>query len=167
MVEMAIDIVAQNREALKWILNYHELRKTYISLQDEFSEIAATAYTGMPHGSGVGNPTMHKSIKLMDLEYYKKWLIVIEMMERTLSEKRQEFLNLRRQVEDELREEAEKSIDKSAGRPGWVGKTQVRYAEWHERRYGRGFVPSKRVMHDWMDNIIDVTARLAIRQGAL
>ncbi|MCM0759964.1 hypothetical protein M7775_15505 [Sporomusa sphaeroides DSM 2875] len=159
MVELAIDINAQNREALKWILNYHELRKTYISLTEEFSEIAATAYTGMPHGGGVGNPTMHKSIKLMDLEYHKKWLIVIEMMERTLSEKRLTFLDLRRR--------AECMGNNNVGRPGWVGYTQVKYADWHDRRYGREFVPSKRVMYNWMDNIVEITVRLAIRQGLL
>ncbi|WP_373325644.1 hypothetical protein [Sporomusa paucivorans] len=159
MVELAIDINAQNREALKWILNYHELRKAYISLTEEFSEIAATAYTGMPHGSGVGNPTMHKSIKLMDLEYHKKWLIVIEMMERTLSEKRQVYLEFRRRAE---------CLDNNAvGRPGWVGYVQARYADWHERRYGQGYPPSKQTMSKWMNDIVDVTVRLAIRQGIL
>lgn len=159
MVELAIDINAQNREALNWILNYHELRKEYIALTEEFSELAATAYTGMPHGSGVGNPTMQKTIKLMDLKYQEKWLITIEMMERILSEKRLAFLEFRRR--------AECLEGRTVGRPDWVGYVQVKYADWHERRYCRAFVPSKRVMHNWMDNIVEITVRLAIRQGIL
>lgn len=71
-----------------------------------------------------------------------------EYMERTLSGKR---------------------LDRSrdVGRPGWVDYVQARYAEWHDRRYGQGYPPSKRTMIGWMDNIIDVTVRIAIKQGVL
>ena len=159
-MELAIDIKKQNLEALRWILNYSQYRESYIQMQAEFNEVAATQYTGMPHGSGVGNPTIKKAVSLAEIERMKKWIMTIEYMERTLSEKRLAFLEFRRRAE---------CLDRSrdVGRPGWVDYVQARYAEWHDTRYGHGYPPSKRTMIDWMDNIIDVTVRIAIKQGVL
>lgn len=159
MVGFAIDIQRQNKEALKWILNYAEKRDSYIAQSASFSELGATAYTGMPHGSEVGDPTLKKGITLIDLEYQKKWLMVIEKMELTLSDKRKIFLELRRRAE--LIETSE------VGRPGWVGYVQAKYADWHYRQYGKGYPPSKQTMCKWMNDIVDVAVRLAIREGVL
>ena len=158
-MDLAIDTAKEDREALRWILNYHELRKAYIALTTEFNEIAATAYTGMPHGSDVGKPTENKTVTLMELERQKTWLITIECLEKTMSEKARAFLEFRRRAE---------CVEcNNVGRPGWVDYVQVRYGEWHERRYGRAFVPSRRVMYNWMDKMVDVTVRIAIRKGCL
>jgi hypothetical protein len=159
-MEVAIDIKKQNKEALHWILNYSLLRETYIHSMYGFNEIAATVYTGMPHGSGTGNPTVNKAITLSELEHQKKWLMTIECMESTLSEKRKAFLEFRRRAEQ---------LDNGCevGRPGCLDYVQVKYAEWHQKRYGYGFPPSKQTMCRWMKDIIDVTVRIAIRQGVL
>lgn len=151
----------EDKEALNWILNYHDLRGSYISNLSEFNEIAATTYTGMPHGTDIGRPTEGKTVTLMDLEKQKSWLITIECLEKTMSEKGRAFLNFRRQ--------AEIMADKKngAGRPGWVDYVQVKYGEWFYKRYGRPFIPSRRVMYNWMNKMVDVTVRIAIRKGCL
>jgi len=158
---LAIDIKKQNKEALKWILNFADLRNTYIAAAANFSTLGSTNYSGMPKGSDVGNPTLNKAVTLTELERQKLWIMTIEAMEMTLSEKKQAFLELRRRAEELNSKKREK------GRPGWIDYVQPRYADWHERRYSCAFVPSKRVMYNWMDELIDITVRIAIRGGIL
>lgn len=157
------DIKKQNKEALKWILNYHEFKQSYIEELAQFSEIGATVNTGLPGGSEVGNPTMKKGIKLVDIEHHKQWLMSVEQMEQTLSEKKKAFLEFRRRAEVLVVEEEKDG----AGRPGWTDYVQVKYAEWFDRRYGNESVPSRQTMTDWMNKMVDATVRIAIRNKCL
>lgn len=154
-----IDVQRQNKEALKLILNYTEMRKAYIDATAAFTDIAATAYTGMPHGSGTSNPTHNKAVKLVDIDALKDKLMVVESMEKTLSEKKRAFLDFRRR--------AEVVETKGVGRPPWVDYVQARYGMWHEQRYGVAFVPSRRAMITWMNDIVDVTVRIGIKLDVL
>lgn len=158
---VAIDIKKQNKEAIDWILNFKERRDSYISDSANFSMLGSTNYSGMPKGSDTGNPTLNKAVTLTELERQKLWIITIESMESTLSEKRRIFLEFRR------RAEALQKEHDSPGRPGWVEYVQIRYGEWHEYRYGKGFVPSRHALHKWLNELIEITVRIAIRQGIL
>lgn len=154
-----IDVQKQNKEALKLILNYTEMRKAYIEATAAYSEIAATAYTGMPHGSGTSNPTQNKAVKLVDIDALKDKLMVVESMEKTLSEKRRAFLDFRRR--------AEVMETKGPGRPPWADYVQAKFSEWHMKRYNCAFVPTRQTMKMWMNGIVDVTVRIAIKKGLM
>lgn len=156
-----IDIKKQNREALKWILNFYSLRKAYIDQSSMFNALGAAVNDGMPRGTDTSNPAANKTITLIDLEQQKNWIITIETMEKTLSEKSRKYLELRREAENQIQEWNKR------GRPGWVEYVQPRYAEWFYSRYSRGFVPTPKTMTKWMNTIIDVTARIAVHNGVL
>jgi ribosomal protein S8 len=159
---MIIDIEKQNKTAIKWILNYYDLKKAYIERSANFSTLGATQYDGMPHGTSVGNPCANKIMTLLDLEYQKKWIMVIEKMEQTLSEKSRKYLEIRRDAASQI------SNNKGIGRPGWVDYTQVKYIEWFKYRYGKEIdAPTKQCMTGWMNKILDVTIRIAFNDKVL
>jgi len=152
-----IDSKRQNKEALKWILNIYDLRQSYAESINNMSVIGAANSDGMPHGTTVGNPCMNKAFHLIDIELKKNWIVTIELMEQTLSEKQRKYLEIRRDAEHQIR-----SHDK-LGRPlGWFDYTQAHYAMWFYERYGGESVPPQRTMDTWMKNIVDVTVRIAI-----
>ncbi|MDF2563691.1 MAG: hypothetical protein K0Q53_86 [Massilibacillus sp.] len=159
---MIIDIDKQNKTAMKWILNYYEFKQAYAERSAQFSTLGATNYDGMPHGTSVGNPCANKTMTLLDLEESRKWIMVIEKAEQTLSEKSRKYLEIRRDAASQI------SNGKTMGRPGWVDYTQVKYVEWFKYRYGREIdAPTKGTMTEWMRKIMDVTIRIAIKDGAL
>lgn len=154
------DTKRQNKEALKWILNIHDLRRSYFDSVATFSTLGAAVNDGMPRGTDTGNPCMNKAISLVDMENRKNWIMAIEMMEQTLSEKGRKYLDLRRDAEHQPHKGNE-----LGGRPGWVEYVQPRYAEWFYYRFGGESVPTERTMSTWMYKIIDTTVRIAIDKG--
>lgn len=154
------DIEIENKTASEWLLYYHQRRQAYFQAKANFTELSATAYTGMPHGSGVGNPTLKKSIDLGKLRHDELWIITIEDVERILSPKKRVFLEVRRRAE-------EIKYDGDNGRPDWVGYTQCAYADKIMRLYGYEHVPSERTMRAWWNSIVDIAVRIAIRRGCL
>jgi len=156
-----IDIKKQNKEALKWILDIHDLRKSYFESMATFATLGAVADDGLPKGTGTSNPCMNKALSLVDMENRKKWIISIEQMEQTLSEKSRKFLEIRRDAEHQPNTKNE------PGRPGWVNYTMAKYTEWHYYRYGGDFTPSVDQMKKWTNMIIDTTVRIAIKNGAM
>jgi hypothetical protein len=157
---MIIDITQQNKIAMKWILNLQEFRQAYIEKSANFSTLGATQYDGMPHAQTVGNPCMNKTLTLLDMEEQRKWIMVIEKMEQTLSEKSRKYLELRR--------DAVNQFSNNVGRPGWVEYVQPKYVEWFKYRYGREIEPPTRgTMTEWMRKILDVTIRIAFNDGVL
>lgn len=153
-----IDIKRQNREALDWILNFAEKRQAYITKLNDFTVLGAVKLDGMPHGTSPGNPCQNKGISLVEIEQMKKWIIVIESMEKTLSEKQTRYLQLRRDAEQNNKR------DREPGRPGWVDYVQAKYSAWFFNRYGGCCVPSPQSMDTWMNKIVDVTVRIAVQQ---
>jgi hypothetical protein len=149
------NIQAENKEASGWLLNYNDRIIKYKEALSEFSELSATVYTGMPHGSGVGFPTMNKAITLAEIERQKQWLMSVEETAMCLSEKKRAFLDFRRQAY---------LMPREVGRPGWVVYVQCKYADWHGRRYGREYMPTEKTVRDWWRQIVDIAARIAIRK---
>lgn len=160
MLNTAYDLKSENKIASGWLLNYHERLQAFKSSMASFSELGATIYTGMPHSPTIGNPTENKGITLAQLEDTKVWLMTIEDTERCLSEKKRAYLDMRRRS-NEI--EAQQEI----GRPGWVDYVQMRYSDWHYRRYGIAYVPSRCQLFRWWNEIVDIAVRIAIRRGVL
>jgi hypothetical protein len=46
-------------------------KTTRFQILNNFSELAAIQYTGMPHGSGLSNPTAQKAVDLGKLKEYE------------------------------------------------------------------------------------------------
>ncbi|GMB01059.1 hypothetical protein [Pelosinus sp. IPA-1] len=158
MAVALMDFKRQDKISADWLLNCQEYRNQYLVEQESYSELSATTYSGMPHGSGIGKPAENKAITLTDLEIKRLWIITIENAESTLSNKKKAFLEFRRRAE--IIENA-----KEVGRPGWVDYVQVRYADWHEKEYGKTCLLSKNTLHSWWNDIVDVTVRIAIKKG--
>jgi hypothetical protein len=154
------DIKKQNQTASEWLLYYHQKRQSYFLMLNNFSELAATQYTGMPHGSGISNPTAQKAVDLSRLKEYELWIMTIEDVERILSPKKKVFLEVRRQAEMIKH-------DGDNGRPNWAGYVQVNYAEKISRIYGYDHVPSERTMRSWWNEMADLVVRIAIKRGCL
>lgn len=159
-----IDFKGQNKIAEKWLLEYPERKQQYIERMHEFGVLGSTVYTGLPTGTDVGMPTQAKAITLVHLDEERLWIMTIEDTESTLSEKKRAFLDARRWV-DEQQQEFDPGAE--GGRPGWIDRTVIRYAKWHERRYGRYYEPSRRAIMYWWNEIINVAVRIAIKRGCL
>lgn len=154
------DIERENKLASDWLLYYHQRRQEYFEAKANFSELAATAYTGMPHDSNVGNPTLKKGLQLGKIKEDELWIMTIEDVERILSPKKLIFLEVRRRAE-------EIKHDGDNGRPDWVGYTQCAYSEKIANHYGYEHVPSERTMRTWWRSMADIVVRVAIRRGCL
>lgn len=159
---MTIDYIGQNKIAAKWLLEYPEKRQDYLDRSGEFVVLSAVRVSGLPGGTSIGNPTQSKGLSLATLEEIRLWIMAIEDAESTLSEKKLEFLGIRRQAE-KIKYEG----DLERGRPPWVPYVQVHYADWHQRRYGAFFEPGRRTLLSWWDEIINVTVRIAILRGCI
>lgn len=154
-----IDIKKQNEQAYDWLLEYDDMRKKYVAKKAAFSEIAATASTGMPHSSDVSHPCEDKAITLVELDKLKLQLMVIESVEWMLDEDKTAFLSFRRR--------AEVMKEKGVGRPPWADYVQARFSEWYMQRYGKEKVPHRNTLTEWMNEIVDITVRIAIKMGAM
>ena len=157
---IALDFKKQDRTAAGWLLDYDYRKQAYKEASERFSTLGATVNTGLPHGSGVGNPTERKVMTLAELDRQRLWIKTVEDATRTLGDKKRAFLQLRRLAE---------SIDNGGevGRPSWIDFVQIRFADWHERKYGKAFIPAKRTMFCWWNEIVETTVRIAIRRGLL
>ena len=155
-----MDFKKQDKIAAEWLLDYHVRKKQHEQQQKNYSVLSSTTYNGMPHGTDIGRPTENKGIGLAELDEKQLWILTIEDTESTLSKKKQVFIEFRRRAE-------QLEFIKEVGRPGWVDYVQVKYAEWHEREYGKAYLPSKNTLHSWWNEIIDVAVRIAIRRGCL
>jgi hypothetical protein len=158
-----IDIKRQNREALRWILDYDRLKTSYINSLAEFSTLAAAVNDGMPKGTDTSRPCQNKAISLVEMERQNLWIQVIELMERTLSRKSKKYLELRREVYEPQKRKTK------PGKDEWVGYVSTQYADWLEKEEGvkNAVPPTQQCMCNWMNKIIEVTARLAIKKGIL
>jgi hypothetical protein len=151
------DVRQQNRKALYMILHLDSLKKEYAFAMNNMSFLGAQNLDGMPHGTGVGNPTQQKAMRLTDMETNKSWIMAIEQMEETLNEKQKAFLVIRRK--------AEKEAVSTGGRPAWMPYARTRYNEWYYERYGTDGCVSEKTLRIWQSKIVDRTVRLAIYYG--
>jgi hypothetical protein len=149
------DTKGQNKKALFEILHVDMLRKEYADALSNMSYLGAQNLDGMPHGTGVGNPTLQKAVKLTDIENKKNWIMAIEQMESTLNEKHRAFLHIRRNAEKH---------SSGKGCP-WVAYTQAHYNDWYYERFGSEICISEDTLKVWQARIVDKTVRFAIYYG--
>lgn len=153
------DTKSQNRKALQMILHLHDLCEQYASAVNNMSYLGAQNLDGMPHGTGVGNPTMQKAIKLTEIESKKNWIMSIETMENTLNENQTAFLKFRRMAERTA------EVSSVRGRPSWVAFVQCKYNDWYYERYKKEICVSEDTLKSWQSKIVDKTVRIAIYNG--
>jgi hypothetical protein len=155
------DVKSQNKKALYMILHIYDLREQYRNAMTNMSYIGAANLDGMPHGTGVGDPAQAKAMKLIEIESKKNWIMSIEQMESTLSDKHLAFLQYRRDAEYQI-----ESVDKNKqGRPGWVDYVSVKYNDWFYEQYGHEISVSMDTLKAWQSKIVDTTVRIAIYHG--
>ena len=118
----------------------------------------------MPRGTDISRPCQNKAISLIELKRKETWILAIELMEKTLSEKSKKYLELRRDAEAEHKKAQKRGFHKR-GRPGWVDYVQPRYAEWFYKRYGKATIPDWDKMSEWMNRIVDIATGIAIGKG--
>lgn len=147
----------ENKILTKWLLEYDTLQESYKEKLAAHTEIAATNYTGMPHASGIGNPTSSKAIIAASIAELAEIIAIIQAVHRILSPKQMIFLQARR--------DAYTMIHDSVGRPGWVEDAQINYTKAIHYRYGYHENPSEQTIHKWWRQILDLTARVAGRMG--
>lgn len=158
-----LDYIGQNKIAARWLIEYPERRRIYLDKMQDFTTLSATRYSGMPTGTDPGHPCEDKAISLAEIEDQKQWLMVVEDTEKTLGEKKRALLSIRRQAEVIKHDGSQPE----GGRPPWMSYTQVKYAEWHERRFGTYYEPSRKTVFNWWDETINIAVRIAIKRGCL
>ncbi|MDF2499323.1 MAG: hypothetical protein K0Q77_37 [Anaerosporomusa subterranea] len=163
------EMQAQDKQAIDWLLNFPDKRRAYFESMAKMynangeyaSEVAATLYTGMPKGSGVGRPAEEKAIGLVELSQQNLWIMTIEDVYKVLSPKKLIFLEARRQAEITY-------YDAKQGRPGWVEDTAKQYCTLIERQFfGFHHLPSGKTVKSWWKDIVNITVRIAQRRGCL
>lgn len=152
------NIREQNRKATYHLLHIDEERKKYQRDMNGLSFIRSPMLTGMPHGTDISNPTMNNAEKIFSLEDDYKWIPVISAVEASLTEKQSKFLDLRRKAE---------KIPHTQGRPNWVSYVQTQYSLWYQSKYGNIRVVHRNTLNGWMDDIVELTVRVAISNACL
>ena len=157
----------QDKIAESYLLNYATKRKAYLEKrsrlydgQEYIGALGATQYSDMPKGTDTGNPTASKAISLVDLTTEEQWIMTIENVHDSLSEKKFMFLSARRAAHETY-------YDGGTGRPGWVEETAKEYCKLRERLNGDYQLLDRKTAMKWWSEIVDFTVRVAQRRGCL
>ncbi len=155
------EIKSDNEEASSWLLYYPVRRRQYY--QDRLELLGSTPSSEIRVKTGPGNQTMQKALRMSALDHVEDWLKIIELVENVLGEKKLVFLKVRR--------EASYIQDRFVrGRPAWVVYTQHHYANEMAKKYQsqpEKFWLSERTLKSWWQEIVELTARLALKKGLL
>jgi len=170
------EIDADRRTAERYLLHYPELLK-------EYEEVRRVAVNGEPlvdagqtpilekvreenTGGGrcnlPGNPTEEKALKAVSYDEKQEaytWLKAVEIVQRSLGERKNIFIEIRRKAEAQAMEA------RGQGRPAWVVYCQMHYQEAIAERFldGCRYVSEKTIRTWWgqlVDRVADVHARL-------
>lgn len=158
MGNILAEIKNDNHEAADWLLYYPFRRSQFY--RDKVELMNGTKLPEVPVYTGPGNPTMQKALSLSGLLKTEAWLETIELVESMLSDKKRIFLQCRR--------EAAYMTRKVKGRPAWVVYTQIHYADEMAKRYGHSpekYWVSENTLKFWWANMVEVTARVAIKKN--
>lgn len=107
----------------------------------------------------ISRPTENQALREVNYdeehdEYY--WLKAVEILQRTMGEWKNIFLQARR--------EAEQQKGGSTGRPAWVAHTQMRYIQEMDNRYpGKMIAISEKTVKVWWRKMIDRTVEIYLR----
>lgn len=160
-MEIMAAIKKDNKLAEEWLLFYPERRRQYYT--DMKSILGATQSLEVSSRCGIGNPTMAKGVQLTRLMHHEAWLETVEVVQESLSESKQLFLELRR-------ESAYFQDNGNAGRPPWVEYVQRRYAEEIAVQLGGKLTPSyvhENTIKRWWRELVNLTVNVAFKKKCL
>ena len=176
------EIESDRRTAERYLLHYHQLLKEYEEDRRRAVEGEPIVDAGQPlvmvpfsdpekgrvenvgggRGNLPGSPTESKALKAVaydDRQEAYTWLKAVEIVQRSLGERKNIFIEIRRGAETKAMEA------KAQGRPGWVTYCQMQYqAAMEERFLEVGRHVSEGTIKLWWGQIVgrvaDVHARL-------
>lgn len=153
---------AENRKCEDWLLFADDRAKMLRQQRDEMLVPSSISRDGMPGAPlFVSNPTMNTALAVasLPLDEAEAWLDLMRLIETGLPTHLQVFLDLRRQTRH------------CRGNKGWVGFVQSRYPVVMEKATGKPakehYVAHRSTFTEWWHDIVEITARLAIRKGML
>lgn len=154
------EIKKDNEIASEWLLYYPFRRRQYY---DDLLDVEnARPVSEVNIKTGPGNQTMQKAVKMVELSHTELWLQAVEIVESVLSEKKLIFLEVRR--------EAAYMVKTVRGRPAWVIYVQRHYAERMAARYNTTpdkFWTNETTLKEWWKEMVEIVARIALKQGCL
>ncbi len=173
------EIESDRRTAERYLLHYHQLLKEYEEDRRRAVEGEPIVDVGQPSvmkafpeggkvenvgggGNLPGSPTESKALKIVAYDEGQEaytWLKAVEIVQRSLGERKNIFIEIRRGAEVNAMEA------KSQGRPGWVTYCQMRYQAAMEERFLEGvrYISEKTIRLWWgqiVGRVADVHARL-------
>ena len=156
-IEEAINItdrINQDKDDAKYyLLKYEQEYSTYINKKQEYLTYKEEVDENVGGGKSniTGNPTERVAMKSIEFDNsYEpyKWLKAVEIVQRSLGERKNIFIKVRR--------EADKVAHISKGRKGWIVFVQRRYAEEMEKRFIQPVAyMSERTLQSWWYDIIN------------
>ena len=156
-IEEAINITDRinqdKKKAEYYLLNYEkeyllykDKKQEYLTYKEEVDENVGGGKSNI-----TGNPTERVAMKSIEFDNsYEpyKWLKAVEIVQRSLGERKNIFIKVRR--------EADKVAHISKGRKGWIVFVQRRYAEEMEKRFIQPVAyMSERTLQSWWYDIIN------------
>lgn len=148
-------------KAEQYLLFYEERLTEYKKEKAEAmaQTLGKNENVGCGRSSIIGRPTENQALREVNYdeehdEYY--WLKAVEILQRTMGEWKNIFLQARR--------EAERQKGGGAGRPAWVTYTQMRYIQEMDNRYpGKMIAISEKTVKVWWRKTIDKTVEIYLR----
>lgn len=166
------EIESDRRTAERYLLHYPELLKEYEEGRRRAVEGEPIVDAGQPlvmvpfsdpekgrvenvgggRGNLPGSPTESKALKVVaydDRQEAYTWLKAVEIVQRSLGERKNIFIEIRREAE------AQAMVAKGQGRPGWVTYCQMKYQAAMEERFLEGGRPlGDRTIREWWNQIV-------------
>ena len=176
------EIDADRRTAERYLLHYPELLKEYETARRVAVKGDPVVDAGQPpvmapfpdpekgreenvgggRGNLPGNPTANRALRSVSYDERQDaytWLKAVEIVQRSLGERKNIFIDIRRNAEAKAMEV------KAQGRPGWVVYCQMQYQSAMEERFlERAQHVSEKTIKTWWGQLIgrvaDVHARI-------
>lgn len=165
MIDVGATVMAdmkRDREIARDYLLFYDTRLAEYNRrkEEELSSQPRSDNTQGGRNNGVGNPTESQALRSVRYdeshsEYY--WLKAVEILQRSLGERKNIFIKVRR--------EAEVKKVSGVGRPAWVVYTQMHYMMELEERFLSDYVSisEKRIKAMWrelVDKAVEIYLRL-------
>lgn len=153
--EVKRQIKVENRTVANWIIHYRERKRKYEERKQEI--IAGKREDDENVGGGrsslPGKPVENITCKIDEHEHSDTavWLQTVEDVKAIVGPKKKQLI--------EFRQECKFYISPDGGRPGWIAPVQQRFGEI------TGWVPSEQVLKNYWNDIVTMTARVAMARG--
>lgn len=173
------EIESDRRTAERYLLHYHQLLKEYEegrrravegepivdaeqpSVMSAFPEGGRVENVGGGRGNLPGSPTESKALKAVAYDESQEaytWLKAVEIVQRSLGERKNIFIEIRRDAEKEA------MGNKGQGRPGWVTYCQMKYqAAMEERFLESAHYVGARTIREWWGQLVGKVAAVRAR----